>query len=102
LRLILHAILAIALLAVPAHGKRLAGITLPEPIEQIFTVIREPVLAGDLSDVLDLPGKIVDVFRKGEFKSMIEGDPAFQRALFVIWPGDKPARKKLKSGMLGN
>ena len=74
---------------------------LAEPIDQFVEVFREPISEGDVFDIVNIPGKGIDVYKNGEFKSTVAGDLAFKQAVFGIWLGDKPAHKKLKSGMLG-
>ena len=74
---------------------------LAEPIDQFVAVFREPISEGDVFDIVNVPGKGIDVYKNGAFKGTVEGGPEFKRAVFGIWLGDKPAHKKLKSGMLG-
>ena len=74
---------------------------LAEPIDQFVGVFREPIAQGDVFDIVNMPGKGIDVYKNGAFKGTIEGGQEFKQAVFGIWLGDKPAHKKLKSGMLG-
>lgn len=74
---------------------------LAEPIDQFVSVFREPISEGDVFDIVNMPGKGIDVYKNGAFKGTVDGGPEFKRAVFGIWLGDKPAHKKLKSGMLG-
>jgi hypothetical protein len=69
-------------------------------IEKFISVFQEKIDEDDIFDMIYSPGKGVEVYKNGEFKSRIEG-LAFKRALFGIWLSDKPAQKSLKKEMLG-
>jgi hypothetical protein len=69
-------------------------------IEKFISVFQEKIDEGDIFDLIYSPGKGVEVYKNGEFKSRIEG-LAFKQALFGIWLSDKPAQKSLKEKMLG-
>lgn len=74
---------------------------LAEPIDQFVAVFREPISVGDVFDIVHMPAKGLDIFKNGAFKGTVQGGLEFKQAVFGIWLGDKPAHKKLKSGMLG-
>ena len=70
-------------------------------VDAFLAVFQEEIKEGDIFDIAYLPGKGMDIYKNAQFKSSIDGGMAFKRAIFGIWLGDKPADKKLKSGMLG-
>jgi hypothetical protein len=70
-------------------------------VDAFMAVFQEEIKEGDVFDIAYLPGKGIDIYKNGGFRSTIDGGIAFKRAIFGIWLGDKPADKKLKSGMLG-
>ena len=69
-------------------------------IEEFISVFKEKIEKNDIFELTYLPAEGLEVYKNGEFKSRIEG-PAFKRALFGIWLGEKPAQKSLKEEMLG-
>ncbi len=74
---------------------------LAKPIDEFVAVFREPIAVGDIFDIVNIPAKGVDIYKNGAFKGTVQGGLEFKQAVFGIWLGDKPAHKKLKSGMLG-
>jgi len=70
-------------------------------INEYVAVFKDGVEKNDLYDLIYSPGKGVEVFRNGEFVTLIEGLP-FKQALFGIWLSERPAQKNLKMEMLGN
>ena len=74
---------------------------LADSINAFTAVFKEPIVEGDVFDIIHIPGKGIDIYKNGSFKSTVAGGLAFKEALFGIWLGDKPADKKLKQGMLG-
>jgi hypothetical protein len=70
-------------------------------IEAFIQVFREPISEGDIFEIAYQPGKGMQVYKNGEFKSTVDGGLPFKQATFAIWLGDKPAHSGLKKGMLG-
>jgi hypothetical protein len=71
-------------------------------VDSFMAVFQEPIEKGDVFDLVYLPGKGLDIYKNGGFKSTIDGGMPFKEAIVGIWLGDKPADKNLKKGMLGN
>lgn len=71
-----------------------------EEIAKFKACFKDEFKKGDEINILYVPGKGVAVTINGAYKGLVEG-LEFKKALFSIWLGDKPASKKLKSGMLG-
>ena len=74
---------------------------LADSIDSFMAVFKETIVEGDVFDIIHIPGKGIDIYKNGSFKSTVAGGMVFKEALFGIWLGDKPADKKLKRGMLG-
>ena len=70
-------------------------------IEKFKGFFKEGISKDDVFDIVYLPSRGVVVFKNNKELGNIKGMP-FKRALFGIWLSNKPADKKLKSGMLGN
>jgi hypothetical protein len=70
-------------------------------VEEFIAVFREEIKEGDVFDLAYIPGKGLDIFKNGAFRSTVDGGMPFKQAIFGIWLGDKPADKNLKKGMLG-
>jgi len=66
----------------------------------IETFSNEPIVPGDVFDVVWTPGEGVNTYKAGVLKSTIPG-LEFKQALFGIWLGDNPVSGSLKNGMLG-
>ncbi|WP_417544646.1 chalcone isomerase family protein [Marinobacter sp.] len=69
-------------------------------IDQFMSVFKEEIKAGDVFDLVYVPGEGVKVFKNSEQKGTV-GDLKFKKALFGIWLSDEPAQKSLKKKMLG-
>src|SRR5690606_37985290 len=74
---------------------------LKSDIERFKGFFKEEINKGDVFDLVYLPSRGVVVSKNDKELGTIKGLP-FKKALFGIWLSDKPADKKLKSGMLGN
>ena len=61
---------------------------------------REPIVPGDVFDVVWMPGEGVKTYKGKTLKSTIEG-LEFKQALYGIWLSDNPVSGSLKNGMLG-
>lgn len=68
--------------------------------ELIATFSKEPIVEGDVFDVVWDPGAGVKTYKGGVLKSTIPGLD-FKKALFGIWLGNDPVSDSLKKGMLG-
>lgn len=62
--------------------------------------LKESISKGDAFDLNYIPGKGVEVLKKGKFVDVIPGLD-FKTALFGIWIGNDPVDSKLKTGLLG-
>jgi hypothetical protein len=72
-----------------------------EHIDAFIEVFREPIAEGDIFTIAYEPGKGLQIYKNGAFKSTVDGGLPFKSATFSIWLGDKPAHGGLKKGMLG-
>src|SRR5690606_10166407 len=70
-------------------------------IEKFKGFFKEEINKDDVFDIVYLPSKGTVVYKNGKELGTIKGLP-FKKALFGIWLSNKPADKKLKSGMLNN
>ena len=68
-------------------------------IEKFKGFFKEEINKEDVFDIVYLPAQGTVVYKNGKELGTIKGLP-FKKALFGIWLSDKPADKKLKSGML--
>lgn len=66
----------------------------------IRTFSSEPIVPGDVFDVVWVPGEGVKTYKQGKLKSTQTGLD-FKQALFGIWLGNDPVSASLKTGMLG-
>lgn len=71
-----------------------------EKIADFKNAFKDPIVKGNKFVIAYIPGKGVVVSKNGKLLKTIQG-LEFKKVLFAIWLGDKPADKKLKSGMLG-
>ncbi|MFD0862439.1 chalcone isomerase family protein [Sungkyunkwania multivorans] len=62
---------------------------------------KEPIVKGDIFDLLYKPETGVVVYKNGKIAGTIKG-LEFKKALFGIWLCDRPADKGLKKAMLGS
>ncbi len=69
-------------------------------IEVFISFFSEPIVKGDVFDIVYVEGKGSQCYKNGALLGTIEGQD-FKFALFKIWLGEKPASKSLKKGMLG-
>lgn len=69
-------------------------------IEKFKGFFKEEINKDDVFDIVYLPARGITVFKNGRELGIIQG-MHFKQALFGIWLSNKPADKKLKSGMLG-
>ena len=75
--------------------------TLKADIEKFKGFFKEEINKNDVFDIVYLPARGIVAYKNGKELGTIKGIP-FKQALFGIWLSNKPADKKLKSGMLGN
>lgn len=61
---------------------------------------REPIVKGDVFDLIYNPAEGVRVLKNNKQQDVIAG-AAFKQALLGIWLGNDPVDKDLKAGMLG-
>ncbi len=73
---------------------------LNDAIQTFITVFDEPIVKGDLFELLYTPSKGVAIYKNGKYKQTIKG-LAFKKALFGIWLGEEPAQKSLKKELVG-
>jgi len=66
----------------------------------IETFSTEPIVPGNVFDVVWVPGEGVKTYKNDKLKSTITG-LEFKQALFGIWLSDSPVSGSLKKGMLG-
>ena len=66
----------------------------------IETFSKEPIIPGDVFDVVWVPEEGVKTYKRGVLKSTIPG-LEFKHSLFGIWLSDDPVSTGLKNGMLG-
>lgn len=71
-----------------------------EEIKTFIAAFKEEIVVGNKFDISYNTAKGVLVQKNGKLLTTIKG-MEFKKALFGIWLGEKPADKKLKSGMLG-
>lgn len=69
-------------------------------IEQYIAVFKAGVKSDDIYDLVYMTGKGVEVYKNGEYVTIIEGLP-FKQALFGIWLSGDPVQESLKKEMLG-
>lgn len=69
-------------------------------IEAFIKVFNEPIKLGDVFELINVPGKGVEVLKNGAAKTTIPG-MEFKKALFGMWLGNNPIQGDLKSKMLG-
>ena len=69
-------------------------------IDKFIEAFKEPIVEGDVYDIIYVPSQGVEVYKAGKLKQRIPG-LAFKKALFGIWLGADPADEDLKEGMLG-
>jgi hypothetical protein len=69
-------------------------------IESFINVFKEPIKVGDVYELINVPGKGVEVMKNGAAKSTIPG-MEFKKALFGMWLGNNPVQDSLKNQMLG-
>lgn len=72
-----------------------------EDVEKFKDFFKNEIKKEDVFDIVYLPSRGVIVYKNNKELGTIKGLP-FKQALFGIWLSNKPADKKLKSGMLGN
>lgn len=70
-------------------------------IEKFKGFFKDEINKDDVFDIVYLPSQGTVVYKNSKQLGTIKGQP-FKKALFGIWLSNKPADKKLKSGMLGN
>jgi len=75
--------------------------TLKGDIEKFKGFFKEKINKEDVFDIVYHPSRGIVVYKNNKELGTIKGIP-FKQALFGIWLSNKPADKKLKSGMLGN
>jgi hypothetical protein len=71
-----------------------------DKIDAFMAAFKEQMKVGDVFEMVNTPGKGVEIFKNGTSKGVIAGMD-FKKALFGIWLGDKPAQADLKDKMLG-
>jgi hypothetical protein len=70
-------------------------------IEAFINVFKDPIKIGDTFELVNVPGKGVEVMKNGAAKSTIPG-MEFKKALFGMWLGSNPIQADLKSKLLGS
>ena len=80
------------------NGKTAA---IADKIKTFKSYFKDEISDGDVFDMAYTKGKGVTVYKNNKKKGTIKGLD-FKKALFGIWLSNKPADKKLKSGLLGN
>ncbi|MCF7920180.1 MAG: chalcone isomerase family protein [Candidatus Cloacimonetes bacterium] len=70
-------------------------------IARFNKLFKAPAKKGDIYDIAYLPGTGVQVIKNNVVIGTIE-NPAFRKAVFSIWLGEKTALPGLKKDMLGN
>ncbi|WP_044202105.1 chalcone isomerase family protein [Flammeovirga sp. OC4] len=73
--------------------------SLQSEIDSFIAVFGEEIEVGDIFKFVT-SGKELKAYKNGKLLTTVKGEE-FQRALFGIWLGNKPADKKLKNLMLG-
>ncbi len=73
---------------------------LNDAIKTFIAVFDEPIVKGDLFELLYMPGKGVSIYKNGKYKQTIKG-LAFKKALFGIWLGKESAQESLKRELVG-
>jgi len=83
--------------------KSTRGNTAPirEKIDALIDVYAEEIDAGDIFELVYLPGQGLNVYKNGVYTATIACGLSFKRALFGIWLSDRPVQTSLKRGMLG-
>ncbi len=69
-------------------------------IEAFINVFKEPIKLGDVFELINVPGKGIEVMKNGAAKSTIPG-MEFKKALFGMWLGNNPIQADLKDKLLG-
>jgi hypothetical protein len=69
-------------------------------IEAFINVFKEPIKLGDAFELVNVPGKGVEVMKNGVAKPTIPG-LEFKKALFGMWLGGNPVQEDLKNKLLG-
>ncbi|MEJ2528243.1 MAG: chalcone isomerase family protein, partial [Sulfurovaceae bacterium] len=65
-----------------------------------IAVFDEPIVKGDLFELLYIPNQGVSIYKNGLRKQTIKG-LAFKKALFGIWLGKESAQESLKKELVG-
>lgn len=73
--------------------------SLQSEIDSFIGVFKEEIEVGDVFKFITT-GEVLKAYKNDKLLTTVEGED-FQRALFGIWLGNKPADKKLKGLMLG-
>ncbi|MEH6586294.1 MAG: chalcone isomerase family protein [Halioglobus sp.] len=69
-------------------------------IEEFIAVFREPIVEGDVFEIVYVPTKGMSIFKNGGYIKTVSGGLPFKQSTFAIWLGDEPADNGLKRAML--